>query len=105
MLPYYLSFCSTGQEIFDTVQGETLLLCFFRAQETNEVNSVAQHQESCIHQLRKKRFKSLHTELVITGIMGDYQQMSYVSSREDVKAPFTGKHHHHHSYAALSDHC
>lgn len=49
------------------MQRKTLLGSLFGTQETNEVNSVTQHQESCVDQLIKvHRLKSLHVKEVIT---------------------------------------
>lgn len=60
----YLSISSAGKQISNMVQRKTLLGCLFRAQETNEVNSVTQHQESCVDQLTKVHgLKPLHTKV------------------------------------------
>lgn len=44
ILPGYLAISSTRQEISNTVKRKTLFGCFFRTQEMNEINSVAEHQ-------------------------------------------------------------
>lgn len=48
-----LSISFAWQQISDMLQREGHLCCFFGAQETNEVEDVAQHQKSSVHQLNK----------------------------------------------------
>lgn len=51
VLLFYLSISSTRQEIANAAERKALLGGLFRVQETYEVNSIAQHQETCVNQL------------------------------------------------------
>lgn len=51
---------SWGQQIGHTAQGERLSLCLSRAQEMQEICSIAQYQEPCVYQLWDQRVDKQH---------------------------------------------